>query len=102
MEFYLASAIGLLATVGLRLACEGRGLPLLLGAGLLSQAGVLLLFASGQLVRNLPPVIGKEALPAADPLPQALALVAMVTGLALTLLAAGLALRARRGGGRER
>jgi multicomponent Na+:H+ antiporter subunit C len=75
---------------------------LLLGLSLMGTAVNLMLFQTGRNRSPQPPIIpaGAERLhDAADPLPQALILTAIVIGFALTVMLAVLALRAYRGHG---
>ena len=71
---------------------------LILGLSLVSQAINLIIFTSGDISRSGPPVIpvGEKALDtaAANPLPQALVLTAIVIGLASTAFAIVLVKRA--------
>jgi multicomponent Na+:H+ antiporter subunit C len=70
-----------------------------LGITMLSTAINLILFLSGHLRSQQPPLIieGEEVLAgSADPLSQALVLTAIVIGFALTVILAALALRAYR------
>lgn len=102
MEALVASAIGLLSAAGIRLICEGRSFPVLLGTVLLSHAVNLFLFASGQLVRALPPLVTDGQADMTDPLPQALVLTAIVISFGMTAVAAGIAVAARIRGGDDR
>jgi multicomponent Na+:H+ antiporter subunit C len=75
---------------------------MLLGLSLLGTAVNLMLFQAGRYRSSQPPIIpeGADRLhDAADPLPQALILTAIVIGFALTVMLAVLALRAYRGHG---
>ena len=72
---------------------------MLLGLSLLTTAVNLLLFQTGRLQSDQPPLIRQGATrlaESADPLPQALILTAIVIGFALTVVLAALALRAYR------
>ncbi|RYI20091.1 MAG: Na+/H+ antiporter subunit C [Acetobacteraceae bacterium] len=83
MEALLASAIGLLAAVGLYLMLRQRSFPVILGLTFLSYAVNLFLFASGRLAQNAAPIIGTRD-SYADPLPQALVLTAIVISFGMT------------------
>lgn len=83
MEILLASAIGLLAAVGIYLMLRQRTFPVILGLTFLSYAVNLFLFASGRLALNAAPIIG-TADRHADPLPQALVLTAIVISFGMT------------------
>lgn len=95
METLIAAAIGILAFAGLRLLWEARTFPVLLGTVLLSHAVNLFLFASGRLVRSLPPVLDAVQPGFTDPLPQALVLTAIVISFGMTAVVAAIALAAR-------
>ena len=74
----------------------------ILGLSLLTTAVNLVLFLAGRIRSAQPPLIreGTERLgEAADPVPQALILTAIVIGFALTVILAALALRAYRAHG---
>jgi multicomponent Na+:H+ antiporter subunit C len=75
---------------------------MVLGLSLLSTAVNLMVFQAGRIRSTQAPLIpeGTDVLEgAADPLPQALILTAIVIGFALTVILASLALRAYRGHG---
>lgn len=75
---------------------------MLMGLSLLGTAVNLMVFQSGATSSSQPPIIpeGADRLAnAADPVPQALILTAIVIGFALTVMLAALALRAWRGHG---
>lgn len=82
MEFVLAAAIAVLFGTGLYMMLRRSLIKIVLGVGLLGNAANLLIFAAGGLVRGRPPIIaeGSDTLAAgaADPLPQALILTAIV------------------------
>lgn len=95
MEAVVALAIGLLIGGGTYLLLRARTFPVVLGL-ILSTYGVnLFLFASGGLVTGAPPLVDGETGAAADPLPQAMVLTAIVISFAMTAFAIILALRAR-------
>lgn len=90
MELLLASVIGILFTAGIWLVLRPRSFQVIMGLMLLSYAVNLLLFVSGQLWQDMPPIVSdSQAIdPAlyADPVPQALVLTAIVIGFATTAL----------------
>ncbi|MGL4234672.1 Na+/H+ antiporter subunit C [Tabrizicola sp.] len=83
MEALIASAIGLLAAVGIYLMLRLRTFPVILGLTFLSYAVNLFIFVSGRLAMNAAPIIGGPE-PYADPLPQALVLTAIVISFGMT------------------
>ena len=93
MEALLATAIGILTACGIFLMLRPRTFSLVLGLTLFSYAVNLFLFASGRLKMNAPPLI-REGATYTDPLPQALALTAIVIGFGMTAFLVMLALRA--------
>jgi len=95
MEFLVAGAIGVLAACGIYLMLRGRTFPVVLGLTLLSYAVNLFIFAMGRLWEGMPPLIADDAAGYADPLPQALALTAIVIGFATTAFTIALALATR-------
>jgi len=82
MTSLLAILIGCLYAAGVYMILRRSLFKLVLGLVLLSHGANLLIFMGGRLVRAQPPIVpvGKEQLvaPAADPLPQALILTAIV------------------------
>jgi multicomponent Na+:H+ antiporter subunit C len=92
----LALAAGVAAGTGLRLLLRRDLLRACLGLVLMGSGVNLALFAAGGGISSVPPVIkaGEERLrTAADPVPQALALTAIVIGFALMAFALVLVLR---------
>ena len=90
MELALASAIGVLAAIGVYLLLRARSFDVILGMTFLSYATNLLIFSAGRLASGKPPVL-RDGVPPdlahyADPLPQALVLTAIVIGFAMTAL----------------
>jgi multicomponent Na+:H+ antiporter subunit C len=88
----LAAAAGLLFSVGTYLVLQRKLSRIIIGLGLLTHGANLLLIGSGR--RGDPPLIGTgdvESL--SDPLPQALALTAIVITFAVTALLLALAYR---------
>lgn len=100
MEVVLAVVIGGLFAAGIYMLLRRSLLKLLIGLALLSHAANLLIFTSAKLVRRQPPVINMDAsvlqVPAADPLPQALILTAIVISFGVIAFALALAFRAYR------
>lgn len=93
MEMLVASAIGTLTATGVYLFLRLRAFPVILGIALLSYAVNVFLFASGRLATGLPPVLNKYAEVAyTDPLPQALALTAIVISFGMTAVLVMIAL----------
>lgn len=83
MEALVASAIGVLAAVGIYLTLRLRTFPVILGLTFLSYAVNLFLFASGRLALDAAPIIGRGE-SYSDPLPQALVLTAIVISFGMT------------------
>lgn len=92
-EFLVASAIGVLVAGGIFLALRARTFQVVLGLTLFSYAVNLFLFASGRLVINRPPIWSEAVIEYTDPLPQALALTAIVITFGMTAFVVILALR---------
>jgi multicomponent K+:H+ antiporter subunit C len=90
MELVLAISIGVLGGSGVWLLMQPRTFQLIIGLSLLSYAVNLFIFSMGRFPVGAPPVLepGTAGDPAvyADPLPQALALTAIVIGFATTAL----------------
>lgn len=93
MEYLIASAIGVLTAAGIYLVLRGQSFPVIIGLAFLSYAVNVFLFAMGRLTIDRPPIIDKNALGYADPLPQALVLTAIVISFGMTALIVVLALR---------
>jgi multicomponent Na+:H+ antiporter subunit C len=97
MNLIFALALACLMGCGVYLLLSRNIMRMILGISLLSAATNLLLFVSGRTGRTVPPVIesGIETLgaDAANPLPQALILTAIVIGFSLTAFVAALALQ---------
>lgn len=91
MEFVVASSVGLLTAAGVYLMLRMRTFPVVVGLALLAYAVNVFLFASGRLTLNQPPVQIYEG-PWSDPLPQALALTAIVIAFGMTAFTVILAL----------
>lgn len=90
MEILLALVIGVLATCGTWLILRPRTFQVVMGLAMLSYAVNLFIFSMGSLVIDRPPIVtpGSPAdlLHYTDPMPQALALTAIVIGFATTAL----------------
>ena len=99
MELALASAIGILAAIGIYLCLRARSFDVILGMTFLSYATNLLIFAGGRLVSGKAPVLREGLDPTlsnhTDPLPQALVLTAIVIAFAMTAVSIVLAMRSR-------
>lgn len=88
MDLLIALLTGVLFAVGIYSILRRSLVKVLLGFALLSHAANILLFTSGGLIRDVPPLIppGRDRPPEvfADPLPQALVLTAIVISFGLT------------------
>jgi multicomponent Na+:H+ antiporter subunit C len=88
----LAATAGILFAVGTFLVLQRKLSRIIIGLGLLTHGANLLLMGSGR--RGEPPLIGTgEVGDFSDPLPQALALTAIVITFAVTVLLLALAYR---------
>jgi multicomponent Na+:H+ antiporter subunit C len=98
MEALLAIAVGVLFATGTYMILRRSLTKVILGLGLISNAANLLIFTAAGLTRGLPPIIGhhdKVLSPAAaDPLPQALILTAIVITFGVQAFALVLVYRA--------
>ncbi|KRG66535.1 NADH-ubiquinone oxidoreductase subunit 4L [Stenotrophomonas humi] len=99
MELALASAIGVLAGIGIYLMLRARSFDVILGMTFLSYATNLLIFSAGRPVIGKAPVL-KDGVATSlahytDPLPQALVLTAIVIAFAMTAVSIVLAMRSR-------
>ncbi len=98
MTLLLALVVGVLFACGVYLLLQRSLGQLLVGLVLLGNAVNLAVFTTGRLTRGLAPLaaVGETAPPpgAADPLPQALVLTAIVIGFALLAFAGALLWRA--------
>jgi multicomponent K+:H+ antiporter subunit C len=100
MELLVATGIGWVTACGIYLLLRARSFPVVLGLTLLGYAVNVFIFAMGRLWRDAAPILAPgEA--AADPLPQALVLTAIVIGFATTGFVIELALRARHESGTD-
>jgi len=91
----LAGLVGILVAVGVFLLLQRALTRVIIGLALLTHAGNLLLLAAGGLA-GAPPFIGAEGgtpEQMADPLPQAMALTAVVISFGVTALLLALAYR---------
>ena len=100
MEVILALVIGVLYASAVYLLLRRSLVKLLIGLALLSHATNLLIFTAAGLSHDGPPVIQADAQTisgaAADPLPQALILTAIVISLGVMAFALALAARVYR------
>lgn len=98
MEPSLAVVIGLLIACGCYLMMSSNLIRLLFGLTLISNAVNLVIFAAGRMTYAVPPLVaeGAETPPAgaANALPQALILTAIVIGFGLLVFTLSLVLRA--------
>ena len=100
MEALFSGLVGIFFAAALYLMMSKHIVRVLLGIVILGNAVNLLLFTTGRLTRETPPIIaaGADTLSAgaANPLPQALILTAIVIGFGLAAFALMLALQAWR------
>lgn len=98
MTIVYAAMISVIAGVGIYMLLAQNLMRMILGIALLAAGANVLIFLSGRLGAVSPPIIpeGSEALAqtAANSLPQALVLTAIVIGFALTAFAIALAVKA--------
>lgn len=91
MEVVLALTIGCLYASGVYLMLRRSLFKLILGLVLLAHGANLLIFASAGVTRAVPPIIPPDEAtlvqPAADPLPQALILTAIVISFGVVAFA---------------
>ncbi|MGH1357789.1 MAG: Na+/H+ antiporter subunit C [Burkholderiaceae bacterium] len=95
MEMLVASALGVIVSCAVFLIMRARTFPVIIGLSLLGYAVNFFIFAMGRLMPDAPPILRDGLTVAADPLPQALVLTAIVIGFAMTGFIVELALRAR-------
>jgi multicomponent K+:H+ antiporter subunit C len=100
LEFLVATGIGWTTACGIYLLLRGRTFPVVLGLTLLGYAVNVFIFTMGRLWIGMPPILD-GAQGAADPLPQALVLTAIVIGFATTGLVIEMALRSRHEAGSD-
>lgn len=91
----LALSIGLLAAAGTFLVLQRGMIRIILGFVLLTHAVNLMIIAAGGTARREAPFIGGDVANAADPLPQAFVLTAIVIAFAITVVLATLAVVGR-------
>jgi multicomponent Na+:H+ antiporter subunit C len=91
----LALSIGLLAAAGVFMVLQRGMIRIILGFILLTHAVNLLIIAAGGVARREAPFIGGDMSLAADPLPQAFVLTAIVIAFAITVVLATLAVVGR-------
>ena len=84
----LALSIGLLAAAGVYLVLQRGMIRIILGFILLTHSVNLLIIAAGGVARRDAPFIGGDTSMAADPLPQAFVLTAIVIAFAITVVLA--------------
>lgn len=92
----LALTIGLLIAAGVFLVLQRGMFRIVLGFVLLTHGVNLLLIAAGGVDRREPPFDGTDPAVAADPLPQAFVLTAIVIAFAITVIMATFAVVGRR------
>jgi multicomponent Na+:H+ antiporter subunit C len=92
MTLVLALTASVLFGIGATMLLSRDLVRVVLGVAVISQAAVLTLVASG-LTRGSAPIYPLEERPVSDPLSQAMALTAIVIGLAITSLLLALVLR---------
>jgi multicomponent K+:H+ antiporter subunit C len=95
MDLIVSAGIGILVAAGLYLMLRPTTFSVVLGLTLLSYAVNALIFFSGRLNAENPPLALEGASSLADPLPQALVLTAIVIGFGMTAYLVALALRAK-------
>ena len=92
MTTVIAATAAALFSIGTYLVLQRKLSRIIIGLGLLTHGGNLLLIASGR--RGNPPIIGSgDTASFSDPLPQALALTAIVITFAVSALLLALAYR---------
>ncbi len=100
MIFLYAASVGVVVAAGIYMMLERHVVRVILGVAMVAAAANMLIFLSGRVGTVSPPVIpyGGTALSAdaANPLPQALVLTAIVIGFALVSFTIVLAFRAWR------
>jgi multicomponent Na+:H+ antiporter subunit C len=91
-----AAIVGVLAAAGTYLVLQRGLVRMALGFVLLGHAANVLLVVSGGIQRRGVPIEGETVGRAADPLPQAFTLTAIVIGFGMTAFLLALAFRAQR------
>jgi multicomponent K+:H+ antiporter subunit C len=100
LEFLVATGIGWTTACGIYLMLRGRTFPVVLGLTLIGYAVNVFIFAMGRLWIGMAPIL-QGSRGAADPLPQALVLTAIVIGFATTGLVIEMAVRSRHDSGTD-
>lgn len=97
MNLVYAAALSVLTAVGLYLLLSRHIMRMIFGVMLISAGVNLVIFLAGRIGATLPPVMGGDqtalASDAANPLPQALVLTAIVIGFSLIAFVVALALK---------
>lgn len=96
MEVMLAITAGVLVAAGAYLMMTGKTVPYVFGLTMISNAANLIIFSTGRLTLARPPLVPAEDKTiegAANALPQALILTAIVIGFGLLVFALALAYR---------
>jgi len=96
MEVALAVLAGILVAAGAYLMMSGKLLPYLFGLTMISNAANLIIFAAGRITFARPPLVAPgeaTVTDAANALPQALILTAIVIGFGLLVFALALTWR---------
>ncbi|GLQ55023.1 Na+/H+ antiporter subunit C [Devosia nitrariae] len=96
MDYIIAGLIGIFVTVGVYFLLSRSVIRMLLGITVFGNAVNLLIFTGGRLTRQVAPIVpeGAETIAgAANPLPQALVLTAIVIGFAMFIFLLVLAFR---------
>jgi len=101
MEFLMATGIGVVSATGIWLLLRGRSFAVVLGMSLLGYAVNVFIFTMGRLWRDAAPILSDGSRLLTDPLPQALALTAIVIGFATTGFLIELALRSNADNGTD-
>jgi multicomponent Na+:H+ antiporter subunit C len=100
MEFLYSLSVGIVVAAGIYMMLERHVVRVILGIALIAAAANMLIFLAGGVGSIVPPVVpygeGTLSPAAANPLPQALVLTAIVIGFALVSFAIVLAFRAYR------
>jgi len=100
VNLLFAATVGLIAAAGIYLALSRDLFRCIVGLAVLGSAANLIVFAAGRLGPMQPPIIAASARrladAAANPLPQALVLTAIVIGFALLCFSLVLGARLRR------
>lgn len=88
MQTEFAIIVGVLYAAGFYLVMRRNIVKIIIGLSLLGHGANLLIFTAAGLTRSIPPIVphGRDemSLAAADPLPQALILTAIVIGFGVT------------------